>query len=132
MIHINADGYVEPCPFCHYAADSVHEKSLPEILASPFFTELRARLDHLPNPRSECLLSTHLDHVRGIAGKTGAFSTERVHSKTLQLVLRSASQSSNGEERVGHALEFRPPAKWEMNANVDRPSGVRYQRSAAR
>ena len=28
MIHINADGYVEPCPFSHYATDNVMEKPL--------------------------------------------------------------------------------------------------------
>ncbi|MBM4050384.1 MAG: radical SAM protein [Planctomycetes bacterium] len=77
MIHINADGHVEPCPFCHYAADCIHDKPLPEILASPFFAELRGQISRLPNPLSECLLFAHRERVRHIAQKTGAYSTER-------------------------------------------------------
>lgn len=76
MIHINADGYVEPCPFCHYAADNVHEKPLPQILASSFFQALRAQFADRPNPRGECLLFSHLDEVRAIAAGTGAFCTD--------------------------------------------------------
>jgi len=77
MIHINADGNVEPCPFCHYAADNVHDKPLADIIASPFFTQLRSQLGHLPNPRGECLLFTHIEKVRTIAAQTQAFSTEQ-------------------------------------------------------
>jgi len=77
MMHINADGNVEPCPFCHYAADNIEDKSLPEILGSRFFTELRAKFCGLPNPSGDCLLFSHIDEVRKIAERTGAFNTEQ-------------------------------------------------------
>jgi len=76
MIHINADGYVEPCPFSHYAADNVLDKPIGEILASPFFTELRSGLLDCPNPTGQCLLFDHESEVRQIASRTGAFATE--------------------------------------------------------
>ena len=78
MIHVNADGYVEPCPFAHYAADNVREKPLSEILASPFLQSLRQDVAHLPNPRGECQLLAHAAAVRTISNRTGAFCTERI------------------------------------------------------
>jgi len=81
MMHINADGNVEPCPFCHYAADNIRDKRLPDILASPFFARLRSQFGRLPNPRGECLLFTHIEKVRTIAAQTRAFSTERLSGK---------------------------------------------------
>jgi MoaA/NifB/PqqE/SkfB family radical SAM enzyme len=77
MIHINADGLVEPCPFSHFAADSVLDKPLEEILGSPFLRALRDEMLEIPNPRSECLLASHESQVRAIAERTNAFQTDR-------------------------------------------------------
>ncbi|MBM4048659.1 MAG: radical SAM protein [Planctomycetes bacterium] len=41
LIHINAQGFVEPCPAIHLAADNVAEKSLLECLRSPFMRCMR-------------------------------------------------------------------------------------------
>jgi len=30
FLHINADGWVEPCPFSHFASDNLMEKPLAE------------------------------------------------------------------------------------------------------
>ncbi len=76
MIHINADGCVEPCPFAHYAADNVRDTSLAEILASPFFAAIRDEISHLPNPRGECLLLAHTPQLCAIAQRTGATCTD--------------------------------------------------------
>ena len=82
FVHINADGYVEPCPYSHFAADSVLDKPLVEILASPFMTALREEVVCLPNPRRECLLFAQADKVREIAARTGGFETENMEPKT--------------------------------------------------
>jgi len=76
MIHINADGYVEPCPFSHYAADNVMEKSLPEILAGDFLTKIRENICTLPNPTRSCLLNQHADKVATLATQAGGGCTE--------------------------------------------------------
>jgi len=81
FLHINADGYVEPCPFSHYAADNVLTKPLSEILGSPFFSELRQQARSLDNPRGECLLWRHDKTVAQIARRTGALCTERPRTR---------------------------------------------------
>ena len=77
MIHINADGCVEPCPYSHYAADNIKDKPLEEILASPFLARIRRDVLPLPNPLGRCLLFTYGRQVREIACRTGAFFTEQ-------------------------------------------------------
>ncbi|HLE82084.1 MAG TPA: SPASM domain-containing protein, partial [Dehalococcoidia bacterium] len=42
---INAKGDVEPCVFSHFTLDSIYDKSVREVLASPFFRELRERTE---------------------------------------------------------------------------------------
>ena len=76
MIHINADGNVEPCPFSHYAVDNVTEKSLPEILTGEFFTRIRDELCTLPNQSQSCLLNLHSEKVAALAEELGGRSTE--------------------------------------------------------
>jgi MoaA/NifB/PqqE/SkfB family radical SAM enzyme len=76
MIHINADGNVEPCPYSHFAADNIRDSSIMEILQSDFFKELRATIKTLENPRKECLLFSHKKEVENIAKKTGAVWSE--------------------------------------------------------
>ena len=40
-IHITAQGDVEPCVLCHYAADNIHGKTILEVMDSPFFRRVR-------------------------------------------------------------------------------------------
>src|SRR5207244_11168202 len=42
FVHVNHRGLVEPCCMVPFAADSVYEKPLAEILRSPFFARLTA------------------------------------------------------------------------------------------
>lgn len=76
MIHINSDGYVEPCPYSHFAADNIKDKSMEEVLRSDFFKELRRLINTLDNPRKECMLFSHQKEAAEAAEKTGAIWTE--------------------------------------------------------
>lgn len=78
LIHINADGYVEPCPFSHMAADNVLEKPLEQILASPFLTAIREQAECPTAPHHSCHLFEQDAQVRALAARTGAFCTERL------------------------------------------------------
>ncbi|GAG32839.1 unnamed protein product, partial [marine sediment metagenome] len=78
MVHVNADGYVEPCPFSHFAADNVRDKPLAEILASEFFSRLRAEVAPLENPRGQCALTLHAAAVGRIAADCDAICTEKL------------------------------------------------------
>jgi hypothetical protein len=84
IIHVNADGYVEPCPFCRFAADTIRDKSLEEALSSEFFAALRTTFGNMGNPDHGCLLSENNALVEAIAGETGAFSTEPRMARSLQ------------------------------------------------
>ena len=42
-VHVNNEGWVEPCIFCHFATDNIAETSLAEAFNSPYF-----RRDPLP------------------------------------------------------------------------------------
>lgn len=77
MMHINADGFVEPCPFSHYAVDNVMEKSLLDILGGEFLTTIRDEICTLPNPTLSCLLNQHVSKVAALATAMGGSCTER-------------------------------------------------------
>jgi MoaA/NifB/PqqE/SkfB family radical SAM enzyme len=77
FIHVNANGYVEPCPFSHYAADNIRDKTLLEILNSDFFGRLRNAFQDRENTQKTCMLFYNENLVREIADGTQAFSTEK-------------------------------------------------------
>ena len=76
MVHINADGNVEPCPFSHYAVDNVTETPLAKILGGEFLTRIRENICTLPNPTKSCLLNQHPEKVAALAAALGGGSTE--------------------------------------------------------
>jgi MoaA/NifB/PqqE/SkfB family radical SAM enzyme len=78
LIHINADGFVEPCPFCHFASDNVKDTPLVNALGSGFLRSLRDSFGPGRTPSGGCLLFENSAEVAAIAAKTGAFSTETV------------------------------------------------------
>jgi MoaA/NifB/PqqE/SkfB family radical SAM enzyme len=54
--HINSQGDIEPCVFCHYAVDNIREKSLKEALSSPFFRSIREQIPYNDNLYRPCML----------------------------------------------------------------------------
>jgi MoaA/NifB/PqqE/SkfB family radical SAM enzyme len=77
FVHINAQGFVEPCPFSHIATDSVASVSLKKALASPLFSSIRDHASLLTKPLEGCALFEHRDELSEIISKTGAQSTEK-------------------------------------------------------
>jgi len=65
--HVNANGDIEPCIFCHFASDNIKEKSLMEALNSPLFREIRSRQPLSENLFRPCLLIDHPEQGREIA-----------------------------------------------------------------
>jgi len=58
-LHINHKGDVEPCGFVHFAVDNIKNKSLKEVLMSPFFKAMRERIQwkYASKPYSDNLLT---------------------------------------------------------------------------
>lgn len=54
--HINANGDVEPCVFCHYATHNIRTSSLQEAVFSPMFQSVRCQLPLYDNLLRPCTL----------------------------------------------------------------------------
>jgi MoaA/NifB/PqqE/SkfB family radical SAM enzyme len=78
FVHINSQGFVEPCPFSHIATHSVPDVPLKEALASPLFAAIRGKAELLRKPLEGCALFEHRDELAGIILETGAHYTEPV------------------------------------------------------
>jgi MoaA/NifB/PqqE/SkfB family radical SAM enzyme len=73
--HVNANGDVEPCVFCHFASDNIKEKSLVEALNSPLFREIRSRQPFSENYFRSCLLIDYPEQGKEIALRHAKYFT---------------------------------------------------------
>jgi MoaA/NifB/PqqE/SkfB family radical SAM enzyme len=74
-IHVNANGDVEPCVFCHYAVDNIRRTSLKDALGSPLFRKIRARQGEHDNLLTPCMLIDHPDVGRELFSSEGVYPT---------------------------------------------------------
>ena len=74
-VHVNNEGWVEPCIFCHFATDNIAETSLAEAFNSPYFREIRARQPFNHNLYLPCMLIDNPQQSREIVTATGARPT---------------------------------------------------------
>ena len=80
FLHVNSQGFAEPCPFAHIAASSIREESLRQILGSPLFTFLQSRVVSLGHPEQGCALFENRAALWEEAKAMGALSTETAGS----------------------------------------------------
>jgi len=75
-MHINCKGDVEPCVFVHFAVDNIKEKSLMDVVKSPFFTAIRdrQRVNNV-NPLRPCMIIDHPETLRQVVQEFGAHPT---------------------------------------------------------
>ena len=74
-LHINSDGEVEPCVFVHFAVDNIKNKSLKDILQSPFFTRIRERQPYDENLFRPCMIIDVPEVLRDVVTACGAHPT---------------------------------------------------------
>jgi MoaA/NifB/PqqE/SkfB family radical SAM enzyme len=74
-MHINAKGWVEPCPFAQYAKENVTECSFIEVLRSPFLEAIRSHPTVLLHGEIGCSLVNNKETLRKLARATGAGPT---------------------------------------------------------
>jgi len=82
--HINARGDVEPCAFVHFAVDNIREKSLKEVLASPFFKIYQAGQPFCDNHLCPCPIIDNPQALRDIVRRTGAQPTHEGAETVIQ------------------------------------------------
>jgi len=73
--HINANGDIEPCVFCHFAVDNIRRTSIRDALASPFFAKIREKQGAHDNLLRPCMLIDHPEIGRELFASEGAYPT---------------------------------------------------------
>jgi len=74
-LHINANGDIEPCVFCHFAVDNIRDKSLREAINSPFLKGIRAYQPYRENLLTPCMLIDAPDVLRKVVREFDARPT---------------------------------------------------------
>jgi len=100
--HINANGDVEPCVFVHFAVDNIYEKSLREVLNSPFFKGIRARQPFSDNPLTPCMIIDKPHELRALVRQYQARPT---HPGAETLVEEMASELDRYAEEYRRIAE---------------------------
>ncbi len=80
--HINSNGDLEPCAFCHYSDSNVNEMSLLEAIRSPFFTNFRKHKPFSGNLLRPCPMMDVPDAFLEISKTEGVKSTHLRHPET--------------------------------------------------
>ena len=74
-MHINSEGWVEPCIFTHFATHNINESTLEEAITSPYFNEIRRRQPYNHNLLMPCMWIDNPQQSREIMAATGAKPT---------------------------------------------------------
>jgi MoaA/NifB/PqqE/SkfB family radical SAM enzyme len=74
-LHINANGDVEPCVFCHFAEHNIKDTPLKVALNSPVFRFIREAQDNNPNPLRPCMIIDHPEVFREAVSMDGVYFT---------------------------------------------------------
>lgn len=74
-LHINANGDIEPCVFCHFAVDNIRNKSLREAINSPFLKRIRSLQPYRNNLLTPCMLIDAPAILRQVVGEFNARPT---------------------------------------------------------
>ena len=77
-VHINAQGYAEPCVFAHFAKENIKDSGLEGILRSPFLAELRSSEAAKRVDGAGCALVGNRHILERIAAKHEAVRTDSV------------------------------------------------------
>ncbi len=73
--HINCNGDIEPCVFCHFAVDNIKDKSITEALESDFFKAIRNEQPYSKNLLRPCAIIDNPEILRNAVEKCNAYAT---------------------------------------------------------
>jgi MoaA/NifB/PqqE/SkfB family radical SAM enzyme len=110
--HINANGDIEPCVFCHFATDNIRKTTLKEALNSPLFRTIRETQGKHDNLLRPCMLIDHPEVGREISGMEGAYPT---HAGADQIFSELSGRMDEYSARYGKIAD--PAWEREFSAN---------------
>ncbi len=73
--HINANGDIKPCVFCHFATHNIRESSLQDAIRSPLFQTIRCQLPSYENLLRPCVIIDRPEISRKTIAEHGAYFT---------------------------------------------------------
>lgn len=106
-LHIISNGQVEPCVFVHFSVDNIKEKTLLDVIQSPFFQDIREKQpyddDNLLCP---CMIIDHPHVLREVVRTHGARATHPGSERIL-------TDLSAGLDRYSEEIHARFDPLWE-------------------
>ncbi|MDD4876858.1 MAG: radical SAM protein [Dehalococcoidales bacterium] len=103
FFHINSHGDVEPCIFIHMATDNIHDKSLKEVINSPYFKAFRSRQPYGENLLRPCTVIDHPHVLREIYNTCQPYPTD---SPICELITSPLSDAlDNYSQKVASILD---------------------------
>jgi MoaA/NifB/PqqE/SkfB family radical SAM enzyme len=83
-LHINSNGDVEPCAFCHYSNVNIHDVTLLQALQSPIFMEYRKNVPFSENMLRPCPMLDNPEKIEQMVNNAGAKSTDMVAPEPIE------------------------------------------------
>jgi MoaA/NifB/PqqE/SkfB family radical SAM enzyme len=120
--HINANGDIEPCVFCHYAVDNIRGTTLKEALKSPLFRKIRERQGEHENLLSPCMLIDHPEVGREFFNSCGAYPT---HEGAATIFTELAQEMDAYSQRYGEIADV----AWEKEFSGTESSAKRIAKA---
>lgn len=110
--HINANGDVEPCVFCHYSNANIKEVSLVEALGQPLFREYQKNQPFNENQFRPCPILDNAPKIAEMVHAAGAKSTEYVNPEDVDdLVKKTVAYGKTWAKRAEPLWEENMRAK---------------------
>jgi MoaA/NifB/PqqE/SkfB family radical SAM enzyme len=98
--HVNHRGDVEPCIFNHFATHNIHECSLAEALASPFFKSIKESVPFSYNTLRPCPILDHHQAVWEIIKEHGARPTHEGAETMFTTLAPQMKEYSEGVRKI--------------------------------
>jgi MoaA/NifB/PqqE/SkfB family radical SAM enzyme len=100
--HINANGDIEPCVFCHIAVDNIRRTTLKEALRSPLFSRIREKQGEHENLLRPCMLIDHPENGREFLAMEGVYPT---HGGAEAIFTNLANEMDEYAEQYGEIAD---------------------------
>ncbi len=111
FVHITSGGDVEPCAFNHYSDVNIHDKPLPEALASPFFRKFRKLMPFSGNVMRPCPVMDVPEALLQITQIPGVHSTHLGHPESPDEIVAKTRRVADEWKPVADDLFSRVPAR---------------------
>jgi MoaA/NifB/PqqE/SkfB family radical SAM enzyme len=122
--HINANGDIEPCVFCHFAVDNIRNTSIKDALMSPLFTTIRERQKGNKNRLTPCMLIDKPEISREAVLLSGARPTHPGAERLLTDLAEDIDRYSEGYCSLADPLWARMCAEKEAGKEMHACKGA--------